>query len=156
MWSTVRGCSVVDRRSGKWSHINEKTNYIESTLLSFLKVCLYGSHTNCQFYWISLFHQLNTVFHKFSKNHFIKDCIFKFTWSSLKLTWALEIAFKYFIWKKCFLKYIIQYKHIVLNFTYISYEAHMQSFIFTWKWFSVILSKINSIDGNVKLDKIDS
>ena len=29
----------------------------------------------------------------------------------------------------------------VLNFTYTSYEAHMQSLIFTWKWFSVILQK---------------
>ena len=29
----------------------------------------------------------------------------------------------------------------VLNFTYTSYAAHMQSLIFTWKWFSVILQK---------------
>ena len=29
----------------------------------------------------------------------------------------------------------------VLNFTYTSYEAHLQSLIFTWKWFSVISQK---------------
>ena len=29
----------------------------------------------------------------------------------------------------------------VLNFTYTSYEAHMQSLIFSWKLFSVILQK---------------
>ena len=29
----------------------------------------------------------------------------------------------------------------VLNFIYTSYAAHMQSLIFTWKWFSVILRK---------------
>ena len=29
----------------------------------------------------------------------------------------------------------------VLNFTYTSYEAHVQSLIFAWKWFSVILQK---------------
>ena len=29
----------------------------------------------------------------------------------------------------------------VLNFTYTSYAAHMQSLISTWKWFSVILQK---------------
>ena len=29
----------------------------------------------------------------------------------------------------------------VFNFTYTSYEAHMQSLIFAWKWFSVILQK---------------
>ena len=29
----------------------------------------------------------------------------------------------------------------VLNFTYTSFEVHMQSLIFTWKWFSVILLK---------------
>ena len=28
----------------------KKTNYIKSTLLSLLKVCLYGCYTNCQFY----------------------------------------------------------------------------------------------------------
>ena len=44
----------------------------------------------------------------------------------------------------------------VLNFTYTSYEAHMQSLISIWKWFSVILQKICSIDGKVKFDKIDS
>ena len=57
----------------------KKTNYIKSTLLSFLKVCLYGYYTNCQFYQISLFHQLNIVFHKISENHFFKDCILNFT-----------------------------------------------------------------------------
>ena len=44
----------------------------------------------------------------------------------------------------------------VLNSTYTSYEAHMQSLIFTWKWFSVYYKKICSIDGKVKFDKIDS
>ena len=29
----------------------------------------------------------------------------------------------------------------VLNFTYTSYATHMQSLIFIWKWFSVILQK---------------
>ena len=40
-------------------------------MLSFLKVCLYGCYTNCQFYQISLFHQLNIVF--FYKHTFRKD-----------------------------------------------------------------------------------
>ena len=44
----------------------------------------------------------------------------------------------------------------VLNFTYTSYENHIQSLIFNWKWFSVILQKKCSIDGKVKFDKIDS
>ena len=57
----------------------KKTNYIKSTMLSFLKVCLYGYYTNFQFYRISLFHQLKIVFHKFSENHFFKDCILNFT-----------------------------------------------------------------------------
>ena len=97
----------------------KKTNYIKITLLSFLKVCLYGYYTNCQFYWISLFHQLNIVFCKISKNHFFKDCILNFTWSSLKLTSTLEIAVKYFFRKKYFLKYIIQCKHIDWNEIYV-------------------------------------
>ena len=87
--------------------MKKKTNYIKSTLLSFLKVCLYGWYTNCQFYRISLFHQLNIVFCKISENHFSKDCILNFTSSSLKLTWTLEIALNYFFLKKYFLKYII-------------------------------------------------
>ena len=33
----------------------KKTNYSKSTLLYFLKVCLYGCYTKCQFYRISLF-----------------------------------------------------------------------------------------------------
>ena len=49
----------------------KKTNCIKSALLPFLKVC--------QFYQISLFRQLNIVFHKISKNHFFKDCILNFT-----------------------------------------------------------------------------
>ena len=57
----------------------KKTNYVKSTLLSFLKECLYGYYTNCQFYRMSLFHQLNTVFHKINKNHFFKDYILNFT-----------------------------------------------------------------------------
>ena len=32
----------------------KKTNYSKSTLLYFLKVCLYGCYTKCQFYQISL------------------------------------------------------------------------------------------------------
>ena len=48
----------------------KKTNYIKSTLLSFLKVCLYGYYTNCQFYQVSLFRQLNIVFCKIIENHF--------------------------------------------------------------------------------------
>ena len=47
-------------------------------MLSFLKVCLYGCYANCQFYQISLFYQLNIVFHKITENHFqvkIKDCM---------------------------------------------------------------------------------
>ena len=57
----------------------KKTNYIKSILLSFLKVCLYGCYTNCQFYQISLFRQVNIVFRKISENHFFKDCILNFT-----------------------------------------------------------------------------
>ena len=50
----------------------QKPNYIKSTLLSFLKVCLYGYYTNCQFYQISLFLQMNIVFHKISENYFLR------------------------------------------------------------------------------------
>ena len=49
----------------------KKTNYIKSTFLSFLKVCLYGCYTNCQFYRISLFrtfHCINFEEHS-SKGH---------------------------------------------------------------------------------------
>ena len=57
----------------------KKTNYIKSTMLSFLKVCLYSYYTKCQFYQISLFCQLKIVFHKINENHFFKDCILNFT-----------------------------------------------------------------------------
>ena len=40
----------------------KKTNYIKSTLLYFLKVCLYSCYTNYEFYRISPFCQLNIVF----------------------------------------------------------------------------------------------
>ena len=63
-------------------------------MLSFLKVCLYGYYTKCQFYRISLFCQLKIVFRKINEKHFFKDCILNFTSSSLKLTSTLEIAFK--------------------------------------------------------------
>ena len=54
----------------------KKTNYKKITLVSFLKVCLYGCCTNCQFYQISLFCPLNIVFRK---TIFFKDCILNFT-----------------------------------------------------------------------------
>ena len=57
----------------------KKTNYIKSTMLSFLKVCLYSYYTNCQFYQISLFRQLKILFRKISKNHFFRDSILNFT-----------------------------------------------------------------------------
>ena len=57
----------------------KKQFYIKSTMLSFLKVCLYGYYTNCQFYRISLFRQLKIVFRKISENHFFKHCILNFT-----------------------------------------------------------------------------
>ena len=50
----------------------KKTNYIKSTLLSLLKVCLYGCYTNCQFYQISHFCELNIVFCKISENNFLR------------------------------------------------------------------------------------
>ena len=107
----------------------KKTNYIKITMLSFLKVyILYGYYTNCQFYQISLFCQLKIVFHKISKNHFFKDCILNFTWSSLKLTSTLEIALLFKIhntMQSCRLEWNLCQINGVLNFTYTSYAAHM-------------------------------
>ena len=97
-------------------------------MISFLKVCLYGYYTNCQFYQISLFCQLKIVFHKISENHFFKDCILNFTSNSLKLTSTLEIAFKNFFLKKYFLKYIIQCNLIGWNEIYVnkwSFKFHL-------------------------------
>ena len=47
------------------------------------------------------------------------DRCIKFTWSSLKLKWALEIAFKYFFGEKKVSKYAIQYKHLEWNLIHI-------------------------------------
>ena len=129
MWQILRrniGINYYQGGASWWTteeendHISmKKTNYIKSTMLSFLKVCLYGYYTNCQFYQISLFHQLKIVFCKINENHFFKDCILNFTSSSLKLASTLEIAFKKFFLKKYFLKYIIQCNHIDWNEIYI-------------------------------------
>ena len=43
--------------------------------------------------------------------------------------------------QSCKLEWNVYQINEVLNFTYTSYAAHMQSLIFTWKWFSVILQK---------------
>ena len=63
----------------------KEINYIKGTLLSFLKVCLYSCYTNSPFHQTSLFHQLDIVSCKISKNHFhakLKDCM----WATLSLS----------------------------------------------------------------------
>ena len=44
----------------------------------------------------------------------------------------------------------------VSNFTYTSYEAHMQSLISPENGFQWFYEKIRSIDGKVKFNQIDS
>ena len=85
--------------------MKKKTNYIKSTLLSFLKVCLYGYYTNCQFYRISLFHQLNIVFCKISENHFLKDCILNITYLKfIKVDMNFRNSFQIFFFEKILFK----------------------------------------------------
>ena len=72
---TIDLCSWEVQRGGLQMEVNDhisikSANYIKSTLLSFLKVCLYGCYTNLPFYPISPFHQLNIVSHKVCENHF--------------------------------------------------------------------------------------
>ena len=43
----------------------------------------------------------------------------------------------------------------VWNFTYTSYEAHMQSFNFAWKWFWLILQETIGDLWKVKFDKME-
>ena len=93
----------------------KKANYIKSTLLSLLKVCLYGCYTNCQFYRISLFRQLNIVFHKIRENHFFKDYL-KF----IKVDMNFRNSFQIFILEKILFKICnIKSNHIDWNEIYV-------------------------------------
>ena len=51
--------------------------------------------------------------------YFLKVCLTAATLTVNFIEFHLEIAFKHFFWKKYFLKYIIQCKHIDLNEIYV-------------------------------------
>ena len=115
-------------------------------MLSFLKVCLHGYYTNYQFYQISLF------LDKISENHFLRIAYIKLYMKFIKVDINFRNSFQIFFFEKILFKiyntmqtYRLEWNlcqiNGVLNFTYSSYAAHMQSLIFTWKWFSVILQK---------------
>ena len=63
------------QRGGPQKRVNDRvsftnTNYIKSTLLSFLKVCLYGYCINSSFYYVLFFCQLDMVSYQINENHF--------------------------------------------------------------------------------------
>ena len=97
-------CSVVDRRQRVNDRISIKNaKYIISTLLSFLKLCLYSCYTNPPFHWISLFNQLNIVSCKMCENHFLRIA-FKLHLKFIKVDTNFRNSFQIIFLGKIFLE----------------------------------------------------
>ena len=79
----------------------KNTQYRKSTLLCFLKVCLYSCYNNPPFCRISLFHQLNIDSHKISENHFLRIALNLYL-KFIKVDMNFKNSFQIFFEEKCF------------------------------------------------------